>query len=99
MKLQQGGIVVTDGPTPFVRPPHFNLGGRIETKNCIYARRDKEDSGSSHEAVHVTKTLAPLPGRLEDPGLVVRDGGGARPARWLATSFSPEVPSFILSVA
>ena len=71
----------------------------METKNALMLGGIRRIPGSCHEAVRVTKKkthFAPLPGRLEDPGLVARDLLGTQSASWLVPTFPREVPSLIL---
>ena len=80
-----------------VTPPHFNFSGpEWRQKIAFMLGGIRRIPGSCHEAVRVAKTLAQLPCRLEDPGLVARDLCVAHPARWLAPQLSPPLSPRLL---
>ena len=94
MKLQQGGIVVTNGLSSFVTPHHpISIFEDPEWRQKKMHSCSERYGGSQAFAMRSCvwqKHFAPSPGRLEDSGLVARDHGGAHPARWLP----PPPPGF-----
>ena len=94
MKLQHGGIVVTDALTPFVTsevtPPHFDFLAQNGYKKIAFMLGGIRGAQAVATRPYVgQKHFAPLPCRLVDPGLVARDLSGAHLARWLDAQLSP----------
>ena len=95
VKLQQGGISRDRRPDAVrdvicdVTTLHFNFLGPEWTQKLHSC--SERYGGSQAVATRIPqKYFAPLPGRLEDPGLVARDLRGVHPARWLVLQLAPQ---------